>query len=294
MDDEMYDDEDTDRLLPDAVEVIREFDRASASMLQRRLKVGYARAAAMIDQLEARGYIGAFDGSNARLVLRRDDLELPAPDPSLVAAVEAMAGARSVLGLATPNLIDLQNAAALDEFKYFECSSCGRLEPVDDASAALVAALASGLGEAWWAELRRLAGRGELRAAVLQKEHRLTFEQATTVLDGAATLGLVRRSGISWSLAEPRCSSCLGVLLSKQEERVEAPGERDPIPAQMRFRVLQRDGFRCAYCGLSARDGAVLHVDHVVPVAAGGETTEDNLITACSACNLGKGATAVV
>ena len=66
-------DEDADRLLPDAVEVIREYDRASASLLQRRLKVGYARAARMIDQLEARGYIGAFDGSNARVVLRRDD-----------------------------------------------------------------------------------------------------------------------------------------------------------------------------------------------------------------------------
>jgi S-DNA-T family DNA segregation ATPase FtsK/SpoIIIE len=36
------------------------------------LKVGYARAARIIDQLEARGYIGAFDGSNARQVLRRE------------------------------------------------------------------------------------------------------------------------------------------------------------------------------------------------------------------------------
>jgi S-DNA-T family DNA segregation ATPase FtsK/SpoIIIE len=64
---------DADRLLHEAVEVIREYDRASASLLQRRLKVGYARAARMIDQLEARGYIGAFDGSNARQVLRRDE-----------------------------------------------------------------------------------------------------------------------------------------------------------------------------------------------------------------------------
>jgi S-DNA-T family DNA segregation ATPase FtsK/SpoIIIE len=66
-------DEEADRLLHDAVDVIREYDRASASLLQRRLKVGYARAARMIDQLEARGYIGAFDGSNARQVLRRDE-----------------------------------------------------------------------------------------------------------------------------------------------------------------------------------------------------------------------------
>ncbi len=69
--DDLSDDE-ADRLLPDAVDVIREYDRASASLLQRRLKVGYARAARIIDQLEARGYIGAFDGSNARPVLRRE------------------------------------------------------------------------------------------------------------------------------------------------------------------------------------------------------------------------------
>jgi S-DNA-T family DNA segregation ATPase FtsK/SpoIIIE len=74
-------DEDADRLLPDAVEVIREYDRASASLLQRRLKVGYARAARIIDQLEARGYIGAFDGSNARPVLRREGVA-PASGPS--------------------------------------------------------------------------------------------------------------------------------------------------------------------------------------------------------------------
>ncbi len=66
-------DEDKDRLFDDAREVIREYDRASASLLQRRLKIGYARAARIIDQLEARGYIGAFDGSNARVVLRRED-----------------------------------------------------------------------------------------------------------------------------------------------------------------------------------------------------------------------------
>jgi S-DNA-T family DNA segregation ATPase FtsK/SpoIIIE len=64
--------EEADRLLPDAVAVVQEYDRASASLLQRRLRIGYARAARIIDQLEARGYIGPFDGSNARQVLRRD------------------------------------------------------------------------------------------------------------------------------------------------------------------------------------------------------------------------------
>ena len=71
-------DEEADKLLLDAVGVVQEYDRASASLLQRRLKIGYARAARIIDQLEARGYIGPFDGSNARQVLRRDG---PASNP---------------------------------------------------------------------------------------------------------------------------------------------------------------------------------------------------------------------
>jgi 5-methylcytosine-specific restriction endonuclease McrA len=70
---------------------------------------------------------------------------------------------------------------------------------------------------------------------------------------------------------------------------------RDSIRAQMRFRVLQRDGFRCRYCGRpGGAPGVVLHVDHVVPLAAGGCSTEDNLLTACEECNLGKSTTAVV
>ena len=73
-------DREADRLLPDAIGVVREYDRASASLLQRRLKVGYARAARMIDQLQERGYIGAFDGSNARVVLRRDEPDAAADD----------------------------------------------------------------------------------------------------------------------------------------------------------------------------------------------------------------------
>ena len=62
--------EEADRLFEEAVTVVQEHDRASASLLQRRLRIGYARAARIIDQLEERGYIGAFDGSNARVVNR--------------------------------------------------------------------------------------------------------------------------------------------------------------------------------------------------------------------------------
>jgi 5-methylcytosine-specific restriction endonuclease McrA len=70
---------------------------------------------------------------------------------------------------------------------------------------------------------------------------------------------------------------------------------RHAIPAQLRFTVLQRDGFRCRYCGRTAGEpGVGLHVDHVVPLVAGGATCEDNLMTACSECNLGKSTRPVV
>lgn len=64
------DEEPADRLFDEAVQVVAEHDRASASLLQRRLRIGYARAARIIDQLEEKGFIGSFDGSTARVVNR--------------------------------------------------------------------------------------------------------------------------------------------------------------------------------------------------------------------------------
>jgi DNA segregation ATPase FtsK/SpoIIIE-like protein len=54
-----------DELFRKAVEVVAQYDRASAALLQRRLAIGYARAARLIDQLEAAGVITASDGSSA-------------------------------------------------------------------------------------------------------------------------------------------------------------------------------------------------------------------------------------
>lgn len=58
-----------DELFPEAVRVVCQYDRASASLLQRRLSIGYARAARIIDQLEGAGVVGAADGSKPREVL---------------------------------------------------------------------------------------------------------------------------------------------------------------------------------------------------------------------------------
>jgi S-DNA-T family DNA segregation ATPase FtsK/SpoIIIE len=64
-DDSSFDDE----LLPDAIEVVIDAGQASISMIQRRLRVGYARAARLVDEMEVRGLISGFDGSKPRNVL---------------------------------------------------------------------------------------------------------------------------------------------------------------------------------------------------------------------------------
>ncbi len=60
---------DRDELFEEAVRTVCQYDRASASLLQRRLKVGYARAARILDELEAAGIVGTGEGSKPRDVL---------------------------------------------------------------------------------------------------------------------------------------------------------------------------------------------------------------------------------
>ena len=58
-----------DEMLPAAVDVILETGQASVSMLQRRLKLGYARAARIVDEMEEKGIVGPFQGSKPRDIL---------------------------------------------------------------------------------------------------------------------------------------------------------------------------------------------------------------------------------
>ena len=55
--------------LPDAIDVLRSTKRASTSMLQRRLRVGYNRAARLMEVLEDRGIVGPENGSSPREIL---------------------------------------------------------------------------------------------------------------------------------------------------------------------------------------------------------------------------------
>lgn len=65
-----------DPVFAEAVRVICEYDKASASLLQRRLSIGYSRAARILDQLEAQGIVGRAEGSKPRDVLIKDPSEI--------------------------------------------------------------------------------------------------------------------------------------------------------------------------------------------------------------------------
>ena len=65
--------------------------------------------------------------------------------------------------------------------------------------------------------------------------------------------------------------------------------KRKPIKASLRFKILERDKFRCQACGASAANGADLHIDHILPVSRGGTNDESNLRVLCSECNIGRG-----
>lgn len=64
--------------------------------------------------------------------------------------------------------------------------------------------------------------------------------------------------------------------------------ERKIMNDDIRYNVLKRDNYTCQICGATAKDGAKLHVDHIIPVSKGGKTVMSNLQTLCDRCNLGK------
>ena len=66
-------DGDEDEMLMEAVDVVMDCGQASTSMLQRRLKLGYSRAARIVDQMEERGIVGPFEGSKPRQILITKD-----------------------------------------------------------------------------------------------------------------------------------------------------------------------------------------------------------------------------
>jgi S-DNA-T family DNA segregation ATPase FtsK/SpoIIIE len=87
MTEQVDEDDDTDPFLMDAIDVVVETGQASTSFIQRRFKVGYARAGRIIDQMEERGVISGYQGSKPRQVLmtpeRWQELQMSSSDIAL-------------------------------------------------------------------------------------------------------------------------------------------------------------------------------------------------------------------
>ena len=67
------DNEEQDELFPEALEFVVDQQKASTSLIQRRFRIGYNRAARIIDDMEQRGYIGPANGSKPREVYKQKD-----------------------------------------------------------------------------------------------------------------------------------------------------------------------------------------------------------------------------
>lgn len=76
------------------------------------------------------------------------------------------------------------------------------------------------------------------------------------------------------------CDMC-GTPLEEREGRIK-------LPKGMYDKVYRRDGYRCQMCGASKNNGAELTIDHIIPLAAGGSNSINNLQTLCRSCNENK------
>ena len=96
-----------------------------------------------------------------------------------------------------------------------------------------------------------------------------------------------QQSWIVFPDAEARERWMVGPPTPISLEPKDPRGPRTAGP-RLRFEVFRRDSYTCQYCGRRAPE-IVLHVDHILAWANGGMTEIENLRTACSTCNLGKG-----
>ncbi len=92
------------------------------------------------------------------------------------------------------------------------------------------------------------------------------------------------------SVEHAHFTECLEYIQTQPPVPIDAKkSQRLSIPPKLRFEILERDGFVCAYCHLKDGTGLGLHVDHIIPVKEGGTNDPANLTTSCQTCNFGKG-----
>lgn len=121
-------------------------------------------------------------------------------------------------------------------------------------------------------------------------EHRI--RRATMRYGGPSALKVYRRP----RALDPRRADHIRAWVDLDEVKALATAEGWPAASQdplvpralaKRFRILERDGFACRYCGRRP-PAVVLEVDHVMPRCLGGSDDPTNLVAACEDCNAGK------
>ena len=222
---------------------------------------------------------------------RQQEQEYQAFAPYETAQDRRVAAGLAPSYLTIPNALADEDGSLMFTLQHFECEGCGRLATVDEA---LLAQQESHLclPHLTWEQLSEASQqwRTPLRPALLQAAYGLAFEEATASLESGRILGLLDKTPKGYSRARIACEACMAGSREKMRspQPPQRPRPRSGVAPRLRFQILKRDGFRCTYCGLRADDGAVLHVDHIIPVALGGTDDPENLTTSCDECNLGK------
>ena len=103
-------------------------------------------------------------------------------------------------------------------------------------------------------------------------------------------VGELKNGILTWYERPKTATTTIKEVAKKRQSDKETHKTKRNVSDSLRYKILKRDNFTCCACGASpAKDPSVeLHVDHIIPWSKGGETTEDNLQTLCSRCNLGK------
>ena len=118
------------------------------------------------------------------------------------------------------------------------------------------------------------------------------FHEVKQPLSKFSVSPYARRYGSWYNALRAFIAAMNGDITDTKQANSEKTTTNNPrnINYRTRFKVMQRDDFKCQICGASpaTQAGVLLHVDHIVPVAKGGQATMDNLQTLCQKCNLGK------
>lgn len=118
--------------------------------------------------------------------------------------------------------------------------------------------------------------------AILNVEYKFTYTS-----DG----GMAQRS-FTVPMNEENIIELVNALESKLSIEALAKEQRAMMTSKLRMFIKERDKFTCCQCvnSTSAEPNLLLEVDHIIPIAKGGLTQEDNLQTLCWKCNRSKGA----